>query len=112
MNDYDRFLKSARDEAADIGRIAAKLLSERKIGQGTHDALVCAAGHVLEHAFHEKARFVKVDLATVRVRNGPTAPPCFHAHSEWAIVRPVHLGVRPVGRCHLHEGLASPRAKA
>jgi len=51
MNDYDRFLKSARDDAAHIGRIAAKLLSDGKIGQGTHDALVCAAGHLLEHSY-------------------------------------------------------------
>ena len=51
MDDYDRFLTFARDEAAHIGRIAAKLLSEGKIGQGTHDALVCAAGHILKDAY-------------------------------------------------------------
>jgi hypothetical protein len=51
MSDYDQFLKSARDEAAHVGRIAAKLLAERKIGQGVHDALVCAARHVLEDAY-------------------------------------------------------------
>jgi len=51
MSDYDQFLRSARDEVAHVGRIAAKLLAERKIGQGTHDALVCAAGHILKDAY-------------------------------------------------------------
>lgn len=51
MSDYERFLKMARDEAAHIGRIAAKLLTEKRIGQGVHDALVGAAGRLLEHAY-------------------------------------------------------------
>jgi hypothetical protein len=51
MGDYDRFLKFAREEVAHVGRIAAKLLSEGKIGQGVHDALVCAAGHILKDAY-------------------------------------------------------------
>jgi hypothetical protein len=51
MDDYDRFLNSARDQAAHVGRIAAKLLAEKRIGQGVHDALVCAAGHILKDAY-------------------------------------------------------------
>ena len=51
MNDYDRFLKMARDHAAHIGRIAAKLLAERRIEQGTHDALASAAGDLLHDAY-------------------------------------------------------------
>jgi hypothetical protein len=51
MNDYDRFLRMARDHAAHIGRIAARLLRERKIEQGTHDALASAAGDLLHDAY-------------------------------------------------------------
>ena len=51
MNDYDRFLRMARDHAAHIGRIAARLLKEGKIGQGTHDALASAAGDLLHDAY-------------------------------------------------------------
>jgi len=51
MNDYERFLKMARDHAAHIGRIAARLLKEDKIGQGTHDALGSAAGDLLHDAY-------------------------------------------------------------
>jgi len=51
MTDYERFLKFARDEVAHVGRIAAKLLAEKRIGQGVHDALVCAAGHILKDAY-------------------------------------------------------------
>ena len=51
MNDYERFLKMARDHAAHIGRIAARLLREGKIGQGTRDALASAAGDLLHDAY-------------------------------------------------------------
>jgi hypothetical protein len=51
MDDYDRFLKMARDHAAHIGRIAARLLRERKIEQGTHDAMASAAGDLLHDAY-------------------------------------------------------------
>jgi len=74
MNDYDRFLKSARDEAAHVGRIAAKLLSEGKIGQGTHDALVCAAGHILQRAYmaglSEADGVTDVDAELARIGGG------------------------------------------
>jgi len=51
MNDYERFLKMARDHAAHIGRIAERLLKEKKIGQGTRDALASAAGDLLHDAY-------------------------------------------------------------
>ena len=51
MNDYDRFLRMARDHAAHIGRIAARLLREKKIEQGTHDAMASAAGDLLHDAY-------------------------------------------------------------
>ena len=51
MSDYERFLGSARDDRDHIGRIAAQLLRERRIGEGMHDALVCAARHLLEHSY-------------------------------------------------------------
>ena len=51
MNDYERFLGMARDHAAHIGRIAARLLRERKIDHGTHDALASAAGDLLHDAY-------------------------------------------------------------
>ena len=51
MTDYDRFLRTARREAAHVGRIAAKLLAEKRISEATHDALVRAAAHLLEHAY-------------------------------------------------------------
>jgi len=50
-SDYERFLGMARDHAADVGRIAARLLAERKIGQGLHDALVHAAGEILHDGY-------------------------------------------------------------
>jgi hypothetical protein len=51
VNDYERFLGMARDHAAHIGRIAARLLREKKIEQGTHDALACAAENLLHDAY-------------------------------------------------------------
>lgn len=51
VNDYERFLGMARGHAAQIGRIAERLLKEGKIGQGLHDALACAAGHLLHDAY-------------------------------------------------------------
>jgi hypothetical protein len=51
VNDYERFLGMARDHAAHIGRIAERLLAEKKVGQGVHDALACAAGNLLHDAY-------------------------------------------------------------
>lgn len=51
MSDYDRFLKMARDHAADVARIAARLLKEGKIGRRTRDALGSAAEDLLYDAY-------------------------------------------------------------
>jgi hypothetical protein len=51
MSDYDRFLRMACDHHEVIAREAARLLAERRIGQATHDALVCAAGHLTHFAY-------------------------------------------------------------
>ena len=51
MTDHDRFLRTARREAAHVGRIAARLLAEGRIGQGVHDALAGAAMHILHDAY-------------------------------------------------------------
>jgi len=51
MSDYERFLRMARDHAAHIGRIATRLLREKKIEQGTHDALASAARDLLHDAY-------------------------------------------------------------
>jgi len=49
--DYDRFLRSARDHAAHIGRIASRLLDEGRIGLGQHDAIATAVSELLHDAY-------------------------------------------------------------
>jgi hypothetical protein len=51
VSDYGRLLRAAGRHVARVARIADRLLAEKRIGQGTHDALVGAAGHLLEDAY-------------------------------------------------------------
>jgi hypothetical protein len=51
MSDYDRFLRMAREHSAAIAREAERLLAAGRIGQATHDAIVCAAGHLMHDAY-------------------------------------------------------------
>jgi len=49
--DYDRFLRGARGHAAHVGRIAARLLDEGRIGLGQHDAIATAVSELLHDAY-------------------------------------------------------------
>jgi hypothetical protein len=51
MSDYDRFLRMACDHHEVIAREAARLLAAGRIGQATHDAIVCAAGRLMHFAY-------------------------------------------------------------